>query len=172
MAYTFLRAQGREIGKSLFEAEYLDTAEQFLAAAEQAHVSVILPVDHVAASEFDENATPVNIDGADVPPDMLGMDIGPKTVKLCEEALATARTIIWNGPMGVFEFERFSAGTRSVAEAIANSTAITVVGGGDSVAAANEFGLADRLSHVSTGGGASLEFLEGKQLPGIVALEE
>lgn len=172
MAYTFLKAQGHEIGKSLLEADYIDTAGQFLAAAEKRGVEVILPVDHVVASEFEEQAKPVPIDSVAIPEDKIGMDIGVKTTELCCKAIAGAKTIVWNGPMGVFEFENFSEGTRTVADAIASSGAITVVGGGDSVAAANQFGITDKLSHVSTGGGASLEFLEGRTLPGIVALQE
>lgn len=172
MAYTFLKAQGHEIGKSLLEPDYLDTAKQFLKAAGEKGVSVILPVDHLVAAEFDENAAPESVDGAAIPADRMGMDIGPRTVKLCVDAVRSARTIVWNGPMGVFEFPNFARGTREVALAIAESDAISVVGGGDSVAAANEFGIADKLSHVSTGGGASLEFLEGRKLPGILALEQ
>ncbi|TVR66079.1 MAG: phosphoglycerate kinase [Spirochaetaceae bacterium] len=172
MAYTFLKAQGHEIGKSLVEPDYLDTAAQFLAAAEKKGVSVILPVDHVVAADFDEKATPETIEGAAVPADRMGMDIGPKTIDLCLEAIRSARTIVWNGPMGVFEFANFARGTREIALAIAESGAISVVGGGDSVAAANTFGIAEKLSHVSTGGGASLEFLEGKTLPGILALQD
>jgi phosphoglycerate kinase len=171
MAYTFLKAQGIEIGKSLVEEEYLETARQFLAAAEKRGTEIILPLDHVVASDFDAEASPEQVDGSAVPADRLAMDIGPKTIAAAERAIAGAKTIVWNGPMGVFEFERFAAGTKAVATAIAQASAITVVGGGDSVAAANQFKLADKMDHVSTGGGASLEFLEGKTLPGIVALQ-
>jgi phosphoglycerate kinase len=172
MAYTFLKARGVEVGKSLVEEEYIATAEQFLKAAEQRGTEIVLPLDHVVASEFDAEATPEPVDGEAVPSDKLAMDIGPKTIAAAVKAIAAARTVVWNGPMGVFEFERFSVGTQKVAEAIAQSDGMTVVGGGDSVAAANEFGLADKLDHVSTGGGASLEFLEGKTLPGIIALQD
>jgi phosphoglycerate kinase len=172
MAYTFLKAQGIEVGKSLVEAEYIDTARQFLAAAEKRGTQVILPLDHVVAAEFDADAEAEAIDGRAVPADKLALDIGPKTVAAAKDAIAAAKTIVWNGPLGVFEFERFAAGTKAVAEAIAASQAMTVVGGGDSVAAANMFNLASQLDHVSTGGGASLEFLEGKTLPGIVALQD
>lgn len=172
MAYTFLKAQGIEIGKSLVEEEYIDTAKQFLAAAEKRGTDVILPLDHVVAAEFDADAQAESVDGQAVPADKLALDIGPKTVAAAKRAIGEAKTIVWNGPLGVFEFERFAAGTKAVAEAIAGSSAMTVVGGGDSVAAANMFNLASQLDHVSTGGGASLEFLEGKTLPGIVALQD
>ncbi len=172
MAYTFLKAQGHEIGTSLVEPDYLDTARQFLQAASKKGVDVILPEDHLVAATFEESAVPETVDSVEIPADRMGMDIGPKTIRRCLDAIAKARTIVWNGPMGVFEFDSFSTGTRTVAEAIADSSAITVVGGGDSVAAANQFGIADKLSHVSTGGGASLEFLEGKTLPGIVVLQD
>ncbi|MCR5732671.1 MAG: phosphoglycerate kinase [Sphaerochaetaceae bacterium] len=172
MAYTFLKVQGHEIGKSLFEEDYIETAKAFLAKAAEKGVKVILPVDHVCAAEFNENAAPVVVDGADVPADLLGMDIGPKTVAMIVDAVKSAKSVVWNGPMGVFEFAAFAKGTEEVAKALAASDAISVVGGGDSVAAINKFGLADKISHVSTGGGASLEFLEGKTLPGIKALEK
>ena len=125
-----------------------------------------------AAAEFSENAAPVAVDGRNIPDDLMGMDIGPKTIEMIKDAIKSAKTVVWNGPMGVFEFEAFSKGTEEVAKALAASDAISVVGGGDSVAAINKFGLADKISHVSTGGGASLEFLEGKVLPGIKALEK
>lgn len=171
MAYTFLKVQGHSIGKSLVEEEFVRTAREFLISAEKAGVPVILPVDHLAATEFSGTADVVTVDGSDLSDDLMGLDIGPRTVELALDALEGARTIVWNGPMGVFEFDAFSGGTRAVAEAIADSDAVTVVGGGDSVAAANAFGLTEKMSHVSTGGGASLEFLEGKILPGIAALE-
>lgn len=172
MAYTFLKATGHEIGTSMLEEDYLETARSFLDAAEKRGVTIILPSDHVVAATFDENAAPEQVDGVDVPADRMGLDIGPRTIDRCRSAIAEARTIVWNGPMGVFEFPNFAGGTRAVAEAIAASSGITVVGGGDSVAAVNTFGVAHEMSHVSTGGGASLEFLEGKTLPGIVALQD
>lgn len=172
MAYTFLSVLGKEIGKSLFEADYIETAKAFLAKAAEKGVKVILPVDHVCAAEFAENAEPVLVDDVNIPSDLMGMDIGPKTVALIIEEIKKAKSVVWNGPMGVFEFEAFSKGTGEVAKALAESNATSVVGGGDSVAAINKFGLADKISHVSTGGGASLEFLEGKTLPGIKALEK
>ncbi|MDY3939349.1 MAG: phosphoglycerate kinase [Spirochaetia bacterium] len=172
MAYTFLKAKGYEVGKSLLEADFLDTAKNFLAAAEKAGVQVLLPVDNVVASEFNENAEATVIDSDNIPADKMGMDIGPKTIELFSKAIIPAKTVVWNGPMGVFEFDKFANGTKQVAMAVAECQGTTVVGGGDSVAAANKFGLSKKLSHVSTGGGASLEFLEGKKLPGIVALEQ
>lgn len=172
MAYTFLKAQGHAVGKSLVEEEYLGTAADFLSAAGKRGTTVVLPTDHVVAAEFSADAEAEQVSTVDIPDDRMALDIGPETTRRCVEALTGAATIVWNGPMGVFEFDRFATGTRAVAEAIAASGAITVVGGGDSVAAANQFGIADRLSHVSTGGGASLEFLEGKQLPGIEILKD
>lgn len=172
MAYTFLKVQGHEIGKSLFEADFVETAKAFLAKAAEKGVKVILPVDHICAAEFNESAEPVAVDSVDIPADMMGMDIGPRTVKLIVDEVKAAKSVVWNGPMGVFEFAAFAKGTEEVAKALAESDATSVVGGGDSVAAINKFGLADRISHVSTGGGASLEFLEGKTLPGIKALEK
>ncbi len=172
MAYTFLKVQGYKVGKSLVEDDFAETAKSFLDAADKKGVKVILPVDHVCAESFDENATPVSIDSKDIPDNLMGMDIGPKTAQLIVDALKDAKSVVWNGPMGVFEFSAFAKGTEDVAKALASSNATTVVGGGDSVAAINKFGLADKISHVSTGGGASLEFLEGKTLPGIKALEK
>lgn len=172
MSYTFLKAQGHEIGDSLFEQEYLQTASDLLAQAEKAGVEVILPVDHVVADEFGENATPQQVDSVDVPAGKVAMDVGPKTIDLCRKAITGAKSLVWNGPMGVFEFKAFAQGTLEVGKLVADCAGTTVVGGGDSVAAVNTFGLADRIDHVSTGGGASLEFLEGKTLPGIAALQE
>ncbi|MCL2043655.1 MAG: phosphoglycerate kinase [Treponema sp.] len=170
MAYTFFKAQGYKIGKSLVEDDQLDTAKKILDAAKSAGVQIVLPLDHVAATSFDANAVPVPIDELDLPDTMLGLDVGPKTLAKYKEVLATAKTIVWNGPVGVFEFESFAKGTEEVAKLVAEATGkgcITVVGGGDSVAAVNKFGLASKMSHVSTGGGASLELLEGRKLPGI-----
>jgi 3-phosphoglycerate kinase len=170
MAYTFLKAQGHKIGTSLVEDDQLDTAKRVLEAAKKAGVEIVLPVDHIAAASFDAAAAPVAIDGIDIPDGLMGMDVGPKTLAKYKAVIATAKSIIWNGPVGVFEFDAFAKGTGEVAKLVAEATgrgAITVVGGGDSVAAVNKFGLADKMSHVSTGGGASLELLEGKKLPGI-----
>jgi 3-phosphoglycerate kinase len=170
MAYTFLKAQGHKVGKSLVEDDHIDTARRILEAAQKAGVEVSLPVDHIAAEAFDAAAKPVPVDGLDLPDKLMGLDVGPKTVAKYKAVIAKAKTIVWNGPVGVFEFDAFAKGTEDVAKFVAEATgrgAITVVGGGDSVAAVNKFGLADKMSHVSTGGGASLELLEGKKLPGI-----
>ncbi|MBR1614325.1 MAG: phosphoglycerate kinase [Treponema sp.] len=174
MAYTFLKAQGYKVGISLVEDDFIDTAKKLLADAEKKGVKIVLPVDHVVADKFDANATPVAVDGKDIPDNLMAMDVGPKTIEAYKEVLSTAKSIVWNGPVGVFEFDAFAKGTETVARLVAEATgrgAMTVVGGGDSVAAVNKFNLADKMSHVSTGGGASLEFLEGKTLPGIACLE-
>jgi 3-phosphoglycerate kinase len=170
MAYTFLKALGHKVGKSLVEDDQLDTAKKILDAAKKAGVEIVLPVDQAAAETFDPGAAPVPVDGRDLPDTLMGLDVGPKTIGKYREVLAGANTIVWNGPVGVFEFEAFAKGTEEVAKLVAEATgrgAVTVVGGGDSVAAVNKFGLASKMSHVSTGGGASLELLEGKKLPGI-----
>lgn len=172
MAYTFDKVLGFSVGKSLVEDEYLETAKSFLEAAKAKGVKVILPEDHYCAEEFAEDATPVLVDSRNIPDNLMGLDIGPKSVAVIKDAIKDAKSVVWNGPMGVFEFAAFAKGTEEVAKALADSDAISVVGGGDSVAAINKFGLADKISHVSTGGGASLEFLEGKVLPGIKALEK
>ena len=172
MSYTFLKAMGKKIGKSLLEEDYIETAKKFIKAAEEKKVEIIFPLDRVCAKEFAENSEPIYIENNEIPDELTGMDIGPKTIEAIRKCLANAATIIWNGPMGVFEFKNFQKGSLAVAEMVANSKAITVIGGGDSVSAINEFGYADKVSHVSTGGGASLEYLEGKPLPGIVALEK
>ena len=171
MAYTFLKAQGHEIGNSMVETDFLDMAENLLAAAAD---RLILPVDHVTSTSFN-NDVGSNVSDVDIKPGEMGLDIGPETRKIFREHIFQAHTLVWNGPMGVFEMSNFSAGTLAVASAIAEVTdngAFTVVGGGDSVAAVRGAGLADRISHVSTGGGAMLEFLEGKILPGIDALSD
>jgi phosphoglycerate kinase len=172
MAYTFLKKQGHTIGTSLVENDFLDTAEKLLAAAKAKNVQIILPLDHLVAAEFSDKAAPEKIDGVDIPDGKMGMDIGPKTIEKIRGAIANAKSLVWNGPLGVFEFEAFSKGTQEVAKMAADCKGTTVVGGGDSVAAINKFGLADKIDHVSTGGGASLEFLEGKTLPGIAALQQ
>lgn len=170
MAYTFIQAQGGSIGNSLLEADRLDYARDMLAKAREKNVTILLPVDHVAAAEFSRDAAPVAVDTASIPDGLMGMDIGPKTIALFSDAVKNAGTVIWNGPMGVFEFPAFSAGTRAVAAAMAECGGVTIVGGGDSAAAVEEFGYADRMTHVSTGGGSSLEFFEGLELPGVACL--
>ncbi|MCA1754941.1 MAG: phosphoglycerate kinase, partial [Spirochaeta sp.] len=172
MAYTFLKVMGHSVGSSLLEEDHLDTAKSLLDKAKEKGVEVLLPLDHIVASEFSENAAPEAVDSVDIPDGKMGMDIGPKTVAKFKEVIGGAKTVLWNGPMGVFEFDNFAGGTLEVAKAIAECQGTSIVGGGDSVAAANKFQLSERMSHVSTGGGASLEFLEGKVLPGIAALEE
>jgi phosphoglycerate kinase len=175
MAFTFLKAQGRTIGASLVEDDFIETARKLMAAAAAKGVKIILPVDHVAAASFAADAKPEPVDGADVPDGKLGLDVGPKTVALYEAAILSAKSILWNGPVGVFEFDAFAKGTEELAKLVAKATAagaMTVVGGGDSVAAVNKYKLAASMSHVSTGGGASLEYLEGKLLPGLAALEQ
>ncbi|SHI05156.1 phosphoglycerate kinase [Clostridium collagenovorans DSM 3089] len=172
MAYTFLKAMGHNVGKSLVEAEKLDYALEMIKKAEEKGVNLLLPVDHVVGAEFSAETEPVITEGKDIEEGFMGLDIGPKTAKLYGDAISSAKTVIWNGPMGVFEFANFAKGTVSVAEALALSEALTIIGGGDSAAAVNQLGFGDKMTHISTGGGASLEFLEGKELPGIVALNE
>ncbi|MEV6640848.1 phosphoglycerate kinase [Amycolatopsis sp. NPDC051371] len=173
MAYTFLKAQGHEVGNSLLQADQLDQVKGFLAEAEKRGVELVLPVDVLAATGFAADAEHEVVAATAIPADREGLDIGPETRELFAGKLADAKTVFWNGPMGVFEFEAFSGGTRAVAEALVKSDAFTVVGGGDSAAAVRQLGLPeDGFSHISTGGGASLEYLEGKELPGVVALEE
>jgi phosphoglycerate kinase len=173
MAYTFLKAQGHEVGKSLLQADQLDQVKGFLVEAEKRGVELVLPVDFLAADDFKPDADIQIVDADSIPADRQGLDIGPKTRELFASKLADAKTVFWNGPMGVFEFEAFSGGTRAVAEALVANDAFTVVGGGDSAAAVRQLGLPeDGFSHISTGGGASLEYLEGKELPGVSVLEE
>ena len=172
MAYTFLAAQKIPVGASKFEADKLDLANKLLAAAKEKKVKLLLPVDHVAASKFAEDAESkvVPVDG--IPAGWMGLDIGPQTVALFKNEVAKAKTVIWNGPMGVFEMPKFAAGTMAMAAALAANAGTTIVGGGDSVSAVEKSGLADKIKHISTGGGASLELLEGKILPGIAALTD
>jgi phosphoglycerate kinase len=172
MAYTFLKAQGVEVGKSRVEADKIDVARRALEAAERLGKSLLLPVDHVAATEPSEKAMIREVDDRALPAELMGLDIGPKTRKLYAQHIRNAKTVLWNGPMGLFELPAFSAGTKAVAEAMAsNPDATTVVGGGDSAAAVQQLGLGHKMTHVSTGGGASLELLEGRELPGVKALE-
>ena len=169
MSYTFAKAQGHTIGKSLLEEDKLDYAREMIAKAQAKGVKFLLPTDNLCAAEFSKDAQPM-LEGADIPDALMGMDIGPKTIEAFSAAVKGAGTVVWNGPMGVFEFENFAAGTRAMAQALADSGAITIVGGGDSAAAVEQLGFADRMTHISTGGGASLEFLEGKELPGVACL--
>jgi phosphoglycerate kinase len=169
MAYTFLKAKGFEVGKSLVEENQMDFSLNLLKRAE-GKVRLILPADHVAAERMDPQARRQIVGNGRIPRDWLCLDIGPETVRVFSEEIRSAKTIVWNGPMGVFEMEPFSEGTFAIARAIADSSAFSIVGGGDSVAAVNKAGVADKIGHISTGGGASLEFLEGKKLPGIEAL--
>ncbi len=172
MAYTFFKAQGYSIGKSLLDEEGLDLAGDILKLAKEKGVEFLLPVDVVCADEF-ANDSPHDVYDIDsIPDDRMGLDIGPKTIALYKEALSKAKTIVWNGPMGVFEMENFAVGTKAIAECLAESDATTVIGGGDSAAAVAQFGLEDKMTHISTGGGASLEFLEGRELPGIAIIED
>ena len=174
MAYTFLKAMGHSIGSSILEEDYLSVASSLLEEAKKLNVKIILPIDHICADKFSEDAKPVYVENVDIPNTMLAMDVGEKTLSEYKNAIMSSKTIMWNGPVGVFEFVAFAHGTEYVAKAIAEATekgATSVVGGGDSVAALNKFNLAKKMTHVSTGGGASLEYLEGKTLPGIACLE-
>ena len=169
MAYTFLKAQGYEVGSSLVEADRIDYAKEMIEKAAAKGVKFLLPVDHRVATEF-KDVEPVITEDQNIPAGSMGLDIGPKTETLYADSIKDAKTVIWNGPMGVFEFENFNKGTIAVAKAMADADATTVIGGGDSAAAVNILGFGDKMTHISTGGGASLEFLEGKALPGIEAL--
>ncbi len=172
MAYTFIKALGGSVGNSLCELDKLDLALGLLDKAKNRGVKLLLPTDTVCAKEFDNNSESAVFPTNAIPDDYMGMDIGPATVKAFSDALAGAGTVVWNGPMGVFEFDNFAKGTKAVAEAVAACGAISIIGGGDSAAAVEKFGLADRITHISTGGGASLEFLQGLDLPGIAALND
>ncbi len=171
MAYTFLKAQGHGIGGSLVEEDLIDTAKQILADAKTKGVNFMLPVDNLAADKFDNDAD-IQVVGVEIPEGRMALDVGPKTVEAYSAEIAKAKTVVWNGPMGCFEMPNFAKGTFGVCEAVAESDAISIIGGGDSVAAVNQSGLADKMSHISTGGGASLEYLEGKVLPGVKAVTE
>ncbi|MBI5363484.1 MAG: phosphoglycerate kinase [Planctomycetes bacterium] len=170
MAYTFLAARGQKVGKSLVQQDQLDTVRAALAKAAARKVDILLPLDHVCAEAFAQDAKPIAVDAADVPDGLMALDIGPKTRALYAERIRAAKTLVWNGPMGVFEWEAFRAGTAAVGKAVAECPGYTVIGGGDSVAAIELLGLASAIDHISTGGGASLELLEGTLLPGIAVL--
>lgn len=171
MCFTFLLAQGKQVGTSLKEEEWVERAAAMIAKAEDRGVKLLLPVDVVCADRFAEDAETLTVSVDDIPGDMMGLDIGPETAKLYADAVAEAKTVFWNGPMGVFEMAAFEAGTKAVADAVAaNADADTIIGGGDSVAAVNKFDLADRMTFISTGGGASMELVQGEALPGVEAL--
>ena len=171
MAYTFMKAQGKEVGTSLLEADYLDYAKEMMEKAQKKGVKLLIPIDTVVAKEFNNDA-PSRVAEGDIQPDEMGLDIGPKTRELFADAVKEAKTVVWNGPMGVFEMPNFAAGTVAVAKALADIDATTIIGGGDSAAAVNQLGFGDKMTHISTGGGASLEFLEGKELPGVAAADD
>ncbi len=172
MAYTFLKAQGIAVGKSLVEEDRLDLARELLAKAESRKVRLLLPVDHVMAAEFKADAEAVVSEGGAIRDGLMALDIGPQSIAAYTEVLKKAATVVWNGPMGVFEFPAFAAGTMAVAQALAETDCLSIIGGGDSVAAVNQSGLEERMTHISTGGGASLEFLEGRELPGVTVLTD
>ncbi len=172
MSYTFLKAKGFEIGRSLIETDRVSLAFELMKKADEKGVNFMLPLDHVVAEKVDESAKTRTVDTNVIPQQMIGVDIGPKTIRVYKKEIKKGKTILWNGPMGIFEVERFAKGTAQIAKALASCRGTTVVGGGDSVAAVNKIGVANKIDHVSTGGGASLEFLEGKELPGIQALQD
>ena len=172
MAYTFYKAQGLNIGTSICEEDKIDLAKTILEKAETKGVKIVLPVDNHVAAEYSNDAEDKIVDKTEIPENYMGLDIGPKTIELFKDVVKNAKTVLWNGPLGVCEFDKYEVGTKAVAEILANSDAITVIGGGDSAAAIEKLGLADKMTHISTGGGASLEFLEGKVLPGIECLNE
>ncbi|MBR4111033.1 MAG: phosphoglycerate kinase [Clostridia bacterium] len=170
MAYTFFKAKGYEVGKSICELDKVDLAKELLAKAEAKGVKLLLPIDNMVATEFSNDAERKVVPSNEIPADWEGLDIGPATVEMFAEELKNAKTVVWNGPMGVFELDNFAVGTNKIAEVLADIEATTIIGGGDSAAAAEKGGFADKMTHISTGGGASLEFLEGKTLPGIACL--
>ena len=171
MAYTFLKAQGHDVGNSLCELDQLEYAKEMIAKAKANGKQFLLPVDNVAADKFDAEAN-TQVVGNEIPDGWIALDIGPKTTELYAKAIKGAKTVVWNGPMGCFEMKKFAGGTTGVCKAVADSGAVSIIGGGDSVSAVNKSGLADKMTHISTGGGASLEFLEGKELPGVAALSD
>ena len=170
MAYTFYKAQGHSIGTSICEEDKIDLANDILNKAKEKNVEILLPIDNHVSAEYSNEAEDKYVESAEIPEGFMGLDIGPKTIELFKNAIKNAKTVVWNGPLGVTEFSKFEEGTKAIAEALAETQAVTVIGGGDSAAAVEKFGLADKMTHISTGGGASLEFLEGKVLPGIACL--
>ena len=172
MAYTFLKQTGVDIGSSRYEEDMADTSKSILDKAKQKNVEIMLPIDHVVCDNIDEPKNITVTSDANIKTGLIGVDIGPKTVEVFQEKIKNAKTIVWNGPMGIFEKDEFSKGTKAIAQAMAESSATSVIGGGDSAAAVKKFGLSNKMSHISTGGGASLEYLEGKTLPGVAALTD
>lgn len=172
LAYTFVKALGYEVGNSLLEEDKIDLAKSFIDKAKENNVRFLVPVDVIVADEFSKDANTKVVDISEIPSEWEALDIGPNTIELYKEVIKESKLVIWNGPMGVFEIDKFAKGTNGVAEALAESDATTIIGGGDSAAAIEKAGLADKMSHISTGGGASLEFMEGKELPGVVALND
>ena len=172
MCYTFTKAQGGSVGNSLLEEDYLQYALDMVKKAEEKGVKLLLPVDAVAADAFSNDANTQVVAQNEIPEGWMGLDIGPKTAEMFADAVKSAKTVVWNGPMGCFEMPKFADGTKAVAEALANTDAVTIIGGGDSAAAVNQLGYGDKMTHISTGGGASLEFLEGKELPGVAAAND
>ena len=172
MAYTFSKAQGGNVGSSLLEEDYCEYALNMIKKAEEKGVKLLLPVDETVADAFSNDANVQIVEAGQIPDGWMGLDIGPKTAALYADAVKTAKTVVWNGPMGCFEMPNFAAGTKAVAEALAETDAVTIIGGGDSAAAVNQLGYGDKMTHISTGGGASLEFLEGKELPGVAAAND
>ena len=172
MAYTFFKSMGKEIGKSLCENDYLEEAKNVMEAAKTSSTKIMLPVDILVSDDFSENANTDIVDIDSIPADWEGVDIGPKTIEQFAAVVKEAKTVVWNGPMGVFEINKFAQGTNSIAKILAESNGVSIIGGGDSASAAEKSGYADQITHISTGGGASLEFLEGKILPGIAILQD
>jgi len=172
MGFTFAKALGCTIGNSLLEEDKIDYAKDMILKAEEMGVKFLLPLDYIAADKFDANANAIVTEDANIPEGYMGLDIGPKTINLFTQEVKNSKTVIWNGPVGVFEFEKFAAGTKAMAKALSETQAVTIIGGGDSAAAVNSLGYGDKMTHISTGGGASLEFLEGIELPGIAALND
>ena len=172
MSYTFQKALGGRIGKSLLEADKVDLAKEIMDKAKAKGVKLLLPVDNIAGDSFSNDAMRITVHSKEIPDGFEGMDIGPNTQVIFANEIVNAGTVVWNGPMGVFEFENFAEGTRAIAKAMAECKGVTIIGGGDSAAAVEQMGYADKMTHVSTGGGASLEYLEGKTLPGVAALDD
>ena len=172
LAYTFVKAQGHEVGNSLLEEDKIDLAKSFIEKAKEKGVNFYIPIDAIVADHFGEDANTKEVAIEEIPADWEALDIGPKTAELYRDVIQKSKLVIWNGPMGVFEIDKFAGGTKAVAESLAEADTYSIIGGGDSAAAVEKFGLADKMSHISTGGGASLEFMEGKELPGVVALND